>query len=159
MNSIRSIINRINLPSGVSIGFTKPLRMREKLRILNVGRIQKKYLKKVLYHEPVLIRDTSVAPAIKTIDLENLIGINRQEGYLNWVQALGSLQKGINFDLLRKHGLPSFEQFVLNGSTVTLPQVIKKDGKYYVEGDGKHRLTLAKCCGLKRAQVEVVVAQ
>jgi len=35
------------------------------------------------------------------------------------------------------------------------PEAIKKDSKYYIDGNGANRLTLAKCLGNKMAVVAV----
>ncbi|MGR5165384.1 hypothetical protein ACPV4X_26240 [Vibrio owensii] len=117
-----------------------------------------KDLRQEKYREPSLIRDTSISAKTACINLKDLVGSSRQEGYKNWVESLNSLQKGNNFDILSNHGILSFEKFLLN-ATHDLPQVFEKQGSYYIAGGGKHRLTIAKCCGIKQAKVDVIVAK
>lgn len=35
------------------------------------------------------------------------------------------------------------------------PEVIEQDGKYFIKGNGTHRLTIEKCLGGKKAKVVV----
>ncbi|BDH60690.1 hypothetical protein MTP04_08200 [Lysinibacillus sp. PLM2] len=62
--------------------------------------------------------------------------------------------KGINFTKFKNK--EQFEQFILSDPYIGHPLVTVLNNKYYIQGEGKHRLTIAKCLGLKKAKVVVV---
>lgn len=94
---------------------------------------------------------------IKTeiINLDNLVGLCRgnAEEFSNWIEVLDSLHKMRNFSIYEKK---SFEKILMNPpSGDNPPQVIEINNKLYIDGEGKHRLTIAKCLGMKEAKVDV----
>lgn len=81
---------------------------------------------------------------IREISLSDVVGFNRFEmrSEKNWFEGLESLTKMYIFD--RFKGIENFER-VLNDvnilSQTGAPQVTEYQGKYYISGEGKHRLT------------------
>lgn len=93
----------------------------------------------------------------KIIELDNLVGINRSDVAENWLEQLFKLHKKINFELFQNK--INFEEYVnsLNENSLELPEVIENsDGKYYINGNGKHRLTIAKCLRINTFPVMVI---
>ncbi|PSU38897.1 hypothetical protein [Photobacterium phosphoreum] len=154
---ISAMIKKIPLPTGVTVGFSVPIRLRVKLRILKLTRINKKIVRKISYEEPTLAINHAIPTRIAVINLSDLNGINRQEGLADWIEAVGSLHKQTNFDIIEQTGLSSFENYILN-NIIDLPQVIESNGAFYINGGGKHRLTIAKCCHVSQANVVISVA-
>ncbi|MCU8395979.1 hypothetical protein M2G63_22660 [Vibrio vulnificus] len=158
MKQAHKIFGNIKLPGTATVGFPKPYSILSKLRILNICSKTFRTVRFMEYDEPYLIQDCSISPFDTVIALADLVGSSRQEGYVNWIESLNSLQRGRNFDLVKQYGLSRLQHDLLN-PTEQLPQVIENKGKYYIAGDGKHRLTMAKCCGIQQAKVNVIVAQ
>ncbi|PFT25287.1 hypothetical protein COK52_06780 [Bacillus thuringiensis] len=89
------------------------------------------------------------------ICLDQLVGMNRWDAHQfeNWIDVLNSLHKMKNFDIYTKS---EFEYVIENPpSTDNIPQVISLNGEFYIDGEGKHRLTIAKCLGLEKARVDI----
>jgi hypothetical protein len=87
--------------------------------------------------------------AYKVIPLRDLVGINnRAYRANNWLELLFDLSKPRTFELYKSRD--NFQRYInsLNEGSVTLPDVLYVNGSYYICGDGKHRLTIAKCIGL-----------
>jgi hypothetical protein len=95
------------------------------------------------------------AVEIEEIDLDSLVGVCRWDAdqCKNWINVLNSLHKMRNFMIYDKE---SFQEIITNPPTHNIqPQVVEIDGELYIDGDGKHRLTMAKCLGLKKSTVLV----
>ncbi|PIE92021.1 hypothetical protein [Bacillus fungorum] len=91
----------------------------------------------------------------KVIDLDDLVGVCRWDAdkFTSWIDVLDSLHKMRNFTIFNKQ---SFEKIIINPpSHVNTPEVVEIEGELYIEGEGKHRLTMAKCLGVKKAKVQV----
>ncbi len=91
----------------------------------------------------------------KMIELDDLVGINGDTQSNNWIECLSFLRKQNIFDKFQ-----SKEQFIkylssCNAECDDLPRVIEHEAKYYVNGNGRHRLTIAKCLNIKEAPVIV----
>jgi len=89
------------------------------------------------------------------IFLDKLVGMSRWDSYQfkNWIEVLDSLHKMRNFNIYSEK---SFENLIENPPSYdNIPQVIYYDGEFYIDGEGKHRLTIAKCLGIEKAKVGV----
>lgn len=89
--------------------------------------------------------------------LDRLVGINRGDAADNWLEQLFKLHKQTCFNYI-DNGF-SFADYAqsLNEESYDLPNVIEDgDGKYYINGGGKHRLTIAKCLQLETFPVRVI---
>ncbi len=106
--------------------------------------IKKLEFKKVNFDE----NDYEETIEFKIIQLDTLVGINRNDNVCNWIELLFSLHKKRNFDIFNRD---SFEKYVknLDKNCDDLPHVLHNDEKYFIDRNGKHRLTFAKCIGLK----------
>ncbi len=92
-------------------------------------------------------------PLCKSINIKDLKGYARSDiDEDNWLGGLKSLRKMYIFE--RFGGFESFNE-VLNGKNNVdgLPEVTEHKGEYYISGDGRHRLTIAKCIGIDTAKV------
>ncbi|WP_312652944.1 hypothetical protein [Aminipila sp.] len=101
----------------------------------------------------------NLKPFLKIIDLDKLVGWYRTDsiGKSNWLECLLGLHKQINFDLYKNK--EEFEKFLYSikycDELYGLPEVIEYEGEYFIGGNGKHRLTIAKCVGIKAVPVIV----
>lgn len=87
----------------------------------------------------------------KLIDLNDLAGTTRNIKGLTWIEVLGEF---CNKPITIENFIDKENYRIFIESTNPLndyPEVLKKEGKYYVAGNGLHRLTIAKCLGLERA--------
>jgi len=87
---------------------------------------------------------------IEKISMDKLLGINRPDNVANWMECFFNLHKNYMYD--RYNDKSSFEKFLLHSSD-DLPIVVKKEGNFYIDGEGKHRLTFAKCLGIEKVLV------
>lgn len=91
-------------------------------------------------------------PEVMEIELSNLVGTCRNNFHNNWYEALHGLSKQMHFYLFTtKENLNSLIHF----ENDYMPDVIEVNGKYYINSNGRHRLTIAKCLGIKTALVVV----
>ncbi|MCM3005777.1 hypothetical protein [Priestia koreensis] len=132
----------------------------EKLKILEIDPLLKSKLASMAYKAIYLTDDEfdESKNELKVINLIDLVGVCRPDAdkVENWLEALDILvYKGISFN--RYKGREQFEKFMLDPERwgQWYPVVTYIDDKYYIEGDGKHRLTIAKCVGIKEALVIV----
>lgn len=91
-----------------------------------------------------------------TINLSDLIGSAR--GHIpgeNWFECLADCRRMLNFD--PGYSLESYKEILLDPDSfdVDYPDVILYEGKYYIDGGGKHRLTIGKCISASEAKVIV----
>ncbi len=91
-------------------------------------------------------------PEVIEIELSDLIGTCRNDNHNNWYELMHGLNKKRHFDLFT-----SKEELNLriNVKSDDMPDVIEINGKYYINSNGRHRLTIAKCLGIKTALVMV----
>jgi len=89
-------------------------------------------------------------PVFKIIDLEKLVGVNGGGRATNWMEQLFSLHKQYIFDLYKPE---SFKTYLASCDSTNedLPHVIEHNGKYYIDTNGKHRLSIAKCIKIQSA--------
>lgn len=69
---ISAMIKKIPLPTGVTVGFSVPIRLRVKLRILKLTRINKKIVRKISYEEPTLAINHAIPTRIAVINLSEI---------------------------------------------------------------------------------------
>ena len=91
-------------------------------------------------------------PEVIEIELSDLAGTCRNDFHNNWYEALHGLNKKRHFDLFVSKEELNSRIHVVNDD---MPDVIEVDGKYYINSNGRHRLTIAKCRGIKTALVVV----
>lgn len=123
----------------------------DRIKILDLSEKRIEELKKMKV-ERIEINDANIRPILQVIELDMLVGLNnRWDKINNWLELLGGLHKLKNFDIFKKE---RFNQ-VLNSQYLTdgLPDVVMYKDKYYISGNGKHRLTIGKCLGEKTATV------
>lgn len=70
----------------------------------------------------------------------------------NWFEMLGHLHKKTCFDKYSSE--EQFKQFVIS-ERKDIPEVYEYQNKYYVHGEGKHRITIAKCLGLNLIRAKI----
>ena len=89
------------------------------------------------------------------ISIDKLVGINGRVEVDSWLALLFKLHKKRNFDLFGSRD--NFKSYVnnLNKACDDLPHVLDVGGEYVVNGNGKHRLTIAKCIGINQFPVIV----
>jgi hypothetical protein len=89
------------------------------------------------------------------ISMSKLVGLNRSDDVSNWIECLFNLHKQRIFDFFKDR--ESFTKFIINcdENYEDLPHVIEHEGEYYIDGDGKHRLTIAKCLNISHIPVLV----
>lgn len=92
----------------------------------------------------------------KTIFLKNVVGWNRHDGCdkSNWIDCLDGLHK---MYILDRYNYKTFKELIKNPEkfNASFPELSLIDNKLYIAGDGKHRITIAKCLKLSKAKVIV----
>jgi hypothetical protein len=104
------------------------------------------------YHGPEPTEENS-KNSQERIKLVNLVGTNRPTSLNNWYDCLTDCHKLSNFD--SSFTIDSYKEILLNPTEWDFPHVIKHKGKYYIDGGGKHRLTIGKVIGADEAFVRV----
>ena len=91
------------------------------------------------------------------IDVDKVVGFKVNHCVVNWYEALDSrvLHKPLTFEKFDPENPERFDEYLIAENTYDPPSVIEIDGKYFVDGDGTHRLTIAKVLGNKKARVMV----
>lgn len=90
---------------------------------------------------------------VKDFEVDNLCGIiYRGENHVsNWIDQLDSTTK---MYLINDNQINKIDDILRNPYNRDFPPVAMINEKYYIDqGDGKHRLTIAKCLGNKKATV------
>ncbi|WP_414150286.1 hypothetical protein ACIZ62_12740 [Acetobacterium carbinolicum] len=87
------------------------------------------------------------------IELSRLVGSCRPNLGNTWYDNLEDLHKTTNFE--RYLNKENFEKYLKNMSEEDLPDVIEFQDEYYINGNGRHRLTIAKCVGVERIKAVV----
>ncbi len=109
-------------------------------------------------HSPVKqlpIDSTDYKKTIENIDTDKILGTTRNVGVhvLSWYDML---DKVCHKDyIFRKFDLGRFDDLLLNPRDDDHPVVIENNGAFYIEDNGMHRLSIAKCQGGKKAKVIV----
>lgn len=128
-------------------------RLEEKINILGLSKNRIEYLNSEIVEEIDFDENEETSWRYETINVDDVVGTTRMiEKDITWLGFLASLHKMINFNMYNKD---TFDELILNKNSGDYPFVVKKCGKYYIEGNGKHRLTIAKCLGNKTAYVLV----
>ncbi len=81
--------------------------------------------------------------------------IDRGHGKVtNWLEQLDSLTKMYLFE---SNKFSQIDEIFVTPINKDYPPVVKIKDKYYIgEGDGKHRLTIAKCIGNKKVTIRLI---
>ncbi|WP_139329067.1 hypothetical protein [Aeromonas hydrophila] len=140
MKFIKDMVNNINSES-----LSRKWSNEERLELLSIDANKQERIKKLLFKH-VDHDDENRSPVVfKKIKLVDLVGINRAVPVDNWLDLLLHLHKKKNFDEFK--GQDEFNKYVssLNSGNGDCPHVLEVDNKYYIDGNGKHRLTIAKC--------------
>lgn len=127
----------------------------ERLKVLQIDLEDQKKIKDLKF-EKIDVDDGQYSNvSFEVIPASEIVGINRQDDAGNWIECLFILHKQRNFELFS--GREKYENFLLSGTkdSIDLPHVIEHGGKYYVAGNGKHRITFAKCLGIEKIPVFV----
>lgn len=154
MHQAKEILDSIEPPNSTTKNYT----YEDRLHLLGISHIQEHKLTNEVFEQVDLNPQANQTGFFKDIQLDDLEGINRdiEQNINSWPKLLGALHKQINFD--RFKGAQAFEQF-LSETGEDSPCVIENDGKYYIHSNGKHRLTIAKCIGIKSLKVIVVLSE
>lgn len=152
--SIATILNEeLNLKEE-KIGFDT---LEERIEILNLSNSRVKELEneKIKTINSDIEECKTISSNINVINADEVVGLfNRPlDTAKNWLELLGTLHKKGNFEEFK--GKEKFQHFMLNYKGEDLPIVIKVNNEYYIEGNGKHRLTIAKCLGGIKVKVSV----
>lgn len=129
--------------------------LEEKLKILEINKESVSRIKDMIY-KPFDENESHVKDFKENqiINLDKLAGLNRWDAnqFKDWIDVLNSLHKMRNFDIYTKS---TFENVIMNPLPNNIPQVISFNEEFYIDGEGKHRLTIAKCLGIKQAKVDI----
>jgi len=138
--------------------FLKNEYLQKKIKILGIEKKEKiNKIKKLKYIPfPDIEYKESRIEEKQYIRLDKLVGLNRPDAhqFKNWLEVLDSLHKMRNFNEYNKE---KFEKIILEPPLIdNTPQVINFENNYYIDGEGKHRLTMAKCLGLEGVLADVI---
>ncbi|HAS6267901.1 MULTISPECIES: hypothetical protein [Vibrio harveyi group] len=134
-----------------SVGFSKTWSLQDKLTLLGVT---ESYVDTIPYSDLALNIAQQSTFNVQNIDLNKIMGMANESDFGSWKVSLDKAQKGSNFD--RYTTASDFENFIKNSTnTAELPVVIEFEGSYYISENGRHRITIAKCLGLKEIKVKV----
>lgn len=124
--------------------------LNDKIEILNLSDERVSYLNKIKI-EDADFPDRINKCSLEFIDLNNLVGTTRNFKGLTWLELLGDFcHKPRTIENFRNK--ESYKIFIESTNIyIDYPEVLKKEGKYYIAGNGLHRLTIAKCLGLEKA--------
>lgn len=133
----------------------KKYSLEERLRKLGMGGAACDRIRRLPYRNSSESESEFPRSDFKWIELEYLLGVNGEVRGSDWVECLALLHKQRNFDLfVDKQRFKAYLDGLGDGDD-DLPHVICCDGNYYVGGNGKHRLTIAKCLELDVAPAVV----
>lgn len=126
----------------------------ERLELLSIDNEKQENIKNLDFKKIDIDREEYNHIQAKKIEIKKLQGINRTVESNNWLELLFELHKLHNFD---KFKASDFIKYISQLSTecTDLPEVIEYQGEFYIDGNGKHRLTIAKCLGIKHCLVIV----
>lgn len=157
---LREILARMEATakaSCINTGAPKIYSCGDRLRLLRIDEPRRVEIENEKYSEVSIVADQSKNPKFKIVSMKNVIGINRNESANSWIELLFKLHKNRIFNLIEKD-FSSFERYVnsINRDTEDKPVLIEVDDSYYIDDEGKHRLTIAKCLGLESIPALVV---
>lgn len=128
----------------------------DKIKKLNLSYKRIGELRKISV-EDIEVYEKEGVHTIETINVDDVVGTNRNWGEISWLKALDT--KACKIANFNRYDADIFDKLLLHPDTMTFnndyPEVIKKDSKYYIDGNGANRLTIAKCLGNKMAVVVV----
>lgn len=149
----QKFVDSIKENKNVTVGFNSPFTLTDKLSKLGV---EKSDIDAIDYSDQTLIIEPGSKSVSKVIDLSAVKGLAYDSGFNSWTDCLDKLQKKSNFDKLQD--VEQFRNFLLNPADGSeLPRVIEYQGCYYIDENGRHRLTMAKCLGVEKAKAVVTV--
>lgn len=139
---------------------SKRLTKDEVIEYLELSEEQIKLLRSIeLKHECLGVKNTN-AGKITEIDVEFIVGLNCRNGDKdidNWYDMLMSLHKQTCYAQNKSVG--ELKAYIENMGIHDLPEVIQtKSGDIFIDGGGKHRLTIAKCLGVNKVRVNLFEA-
>lgn len=125
-----------------------------KIKILELSEQRVNYLKNNRVKELQLLPDEreKIPFEQRVINTDYIIGLARPVfGDISWLDVLDRYcHHTRNFEIYNKD---TFESFLVKQNIDEPMTVIEDDGNYYIDGNGLHRLTIAKCLGNKIAMV------
>ncbi|MCS0539974.1 hypothetical protein NXY55_08180 [Aeromonas veronii] len=140
MKFIQHIVN--NIGSGSAF---REWSNEERLKLLSIDNDKQETIKKLLFKKVSYDDKYKSNTGFKVIKITSLVGINRNERVDDWLELLFDLHKKNIFNNYKDRD--TFINYVLglNSTSEDLPHVLAVGNKYYIDGNGKHRLTIAKC--------------
>ncbi len=143
---------------GAQSASLSPLTTSQKLDYLKLPTSEISKIKGETFETTWLEIDESHIGTEITIDISDLVGINKEDNFESWFDSLETLKKQDHFTNFSVNS--AFEDILTNPNNLAeLPRVIAVGDKYYVSGNGRHRLTIAKCLGLRTKSIKVVLLQ
>lgn len=132
----------------------KEFSLDERIEIIGLSKRRKKALEKIQVKVIEYDAVENYKTSIKTINTDKIVGLARPFGDKTWLDVLSNkyCHKNKNF---RVFNAETFNEVLLSEQSDGYPTVVKYRNKYYISGNGLHRLTIAKCIGNKRAKVVV----
>lgn len=127
----------------------------EKIKILGLSANRIRCLTKTIVKDcPIDLSDKKYSTSFQIINSDDIVGVYRPIHADDWLNMLDDkyCHKNRNFE---KFDYDDFTKLLLNEPIDGFPVVIKYKNKYYIEGNGLHRLTIAKCIGNLTAKVIV----
>lgn len=131
---------------------SEPYTLERRISILGLTKERVDILNKLLIKE-IDINCDEYERKLDYIDINKLVGLNRRiDNVTTWLELLEKLHKMKNFE---NFDLKNFKEFILKTNEDDPPSVLEYGEEYYIDGDGKHRLTIAKCLGIEKAKVVI----
>lgn len=128
----------------------------EIMELYNLNASDMKVLSSMIIEEIPTMVDRVDMGGMVLIQLDKLVGFDRIYNVHNWWEAIMSLHKINTLKWIsKKEKLAEYMQNIEQLNMDGLPCVSEYKGKYYISDDGCHRLTVAKCVGIKKAYVYV----
>lgn len=126
----------------------------DKIKILGLTDERVNFLSKLYVEEIDFYDGNNAIFRGEIINVDDVVGTTRGIGNITWLDMLEiQVHKNRNFDI---YNSVKFDEVLLsNQLSDGVPLVVKKENKYYIHGNGLHRLTFAKCIGNKRALVGI----
>jgi len=151
MKKITDLMNEL----GITKGEQKKYSDKDRLQLLYIDDSTAMKIRKMKFERTDYDESDHGETYYDVISIDKLVGINRQDEVGNWLELLFKLHKKRHFDLFKSQD--TFKSYVkdLNEACDDLPHVLDIGGEYVVNGNGKHRLTIAKCIGVNQFPVIV----
>lgn len=134
------------------------LSLDDKVEILGLNEQRVNELKKTIVEQFPLsnCENKKMSKSLKLIDTDKIVGLARPVwGETSWLEILDNkyCHKDINFE---EFEIDMFDDVLMKVTQDGYPSVIEYKNKYYISGNGLHRLSIAKCIGNKKAKVNVI---